>query len=237
MENKGIDWKWEDLRFFSKNTSWFLRRAKETFSQYVPKHSKVLEIGCGTGNILTYLAKEKHCDSYGIDISPNAKIAMSIFEKERNVRVKFKVADGFNLPFKDNYFDVVYSEGVIEHFSSEKTKKMVLEHIRVCKKKGIIIISVPNKYNLPLTIAKWVLGKKYPHYPERSYTINELKEILLGCNTKIISQDGFAWQQGFAFWRIIKKLIYLIKYFPDKSLSPFIRSYIGHECMVIVKKS
>jgi len=114
---------------------------------------------------------------------------------------------------------------------------MVLEHVRVCRKGGLIIISVPNKYNFPLTIAKKIMAERYPHYPEKSFTINELKDLIEKCGAKTISQDGFAWQQGFAFWRIIKKLIYLMRYLPDKSLNPKIRSYIGHECMVIAKKT
>lgn len=233
---KKVEWNWNKFNLKSSNTNWFMNRVSETFASYVPDGSKVLEIGCGTGNILTYLTQIKKCNSYGIDISKESKNIVEIFEKQRQSKVNFIVGDGFNIPFKKNSFDVVYSEGVIEHFEDERIMNMVLEHVRVCKKDGLIIISVPNKYNFPLTISKKIMEERYPHYPEKSFTINELKYLIEKSGTNVIAQDGFAWQQGFAFWRILKKSIYLIRYLPDKSLNPKIRSYIGHECMVITKK-
>lgn len=236
-KNKQANFYWEKFNLNNSNTRWILKKIRESFAKYIPPNSKVLEIGCGTGNILTYIAKTKNCKCYGIDISPLSQKLVSFFEKERKTKVNFLLGDAFNLPFKNNFFDVVYSEGVIEHFSPKKTEKLIKEHIRVCKRGGLIIISVPNKYNLPHTLWKAIVGKKYKHYPERSYSINELKKILEKNNTKIIAQDGIAWQQGFAHWRIIKKIIYLIKYLPHDIFPSTIRSYIGFECMAIASKN
>jgi len=44
--------------------------------------------------------------------------------------------DGFSLPFKDESFDVVYSEGVIEHFPIDRSTQMIREHARVCRTGG-----------------------------------------------------------------------------------------------------
>lgn len=234
--NKIVNWGWDEFKFNNPNTNWFLKRVRESFAKYIKPGSKVLEIGCGSGNILTFVAKDKNCDCYGIDISPESERIIKYFEKNRNTKVNFKVGDGFNIPYQDNNFDVVYSEGVIEHFDDSKIIEMINEHIRVCKVNGIIIISVPNKFNIFLTIGKKIMGKGYPHYPEKSYTIFELKDLVESCGVKVVGIDGFAWQQGLAFWKIIKKSIYILKFLPDKLLSPKIRSIIGHECMIIAKK-
>jgi ubiquinone/menaquinone biosynthesis C-methylase UbiE len=233
---KKVNWNWDKFEFNNSNTNWFLKRVRESFAQYVKPNSKILEIGCGTGNILTYISKEKNCDCYGIDISSDSEEVIKYFEKNRGTKIHFMIGDGFNVPYPDNYFDVVYSEGVIEHFNNQEIIKMVDEHVRVCRPDGIIIISVPNQFNIFLTIAKKVMGHSYPHNPEKSYTIFELKNLVESRGTKVVGIDGFAWQQGLAFWRVIKKSIYLLKFFPDKSLPPKLRAIIGHECMVIAKK-
>jgi len=231
-----VDWHWNAFDFSNKNTNWFMQRVRETFADYVPSGSKVLEIGCGTGHILTYVSKVKNADAYGIDLSPEAEKVVNQFEEKNGSKVHFMVGDGFAVPYPENSFDVVFSEGVIEHFTVDETRKMVEEHVRVCKKNGLVIISVPNKYNIFLTLSKMVLGKKYAHYPERSYTIAELRQLVEGCGTEVIAVDGFAWQQGFAHWRFVKKMISVFRFFPDKFFSSNIRSLIGHECLVVAKK-
>lgn len=234
--HKKVDWHWDTFNFKSSNTNWYLKSVRECFAKYIPSKSKVLEIGCGTGNILTHLSSVKKCQSYGIDLSSDALKVIKKYEKMRNTKVHFKVGDGFSVPYKANSFDCVYSEGVIEHFPDTEIIKMVKEHVRVCKRGGRVIISVPNKYNLPLSIAKFFLKEKYPHYPEKSHSIDELTAIVKKCGLTSIAQDGFAWQQGFAFWRFIKKIIYVIKFLPDKSLPPLLRSYIGHQCLIVAIK-
>ena len=85
---------------------------------------------------------------------------------------------GFTVPFASSTFDAVLSEGVIEHFSPEETLALVHEHVRVCKPGGLVIISVPNLFNLPLTYVKKRMGTRYPAYPERSYTVRQLAQLM-----------------------------------------------------------
>lgn len=51
------------------------------------------------------------------------------------------VADGKNLPFKNNSFDVVVLESVLEHV--DEAEKVISESYRVLKKGGVIYISIP----------------------------------------------------------------------------------------------
>ena len=67
---------------------------------------------------------------------------------EKSVNIKnafFLCGDCFKLPFKDNTFDLVWSQGLIEHFKNPK--EIIKEHLRVCKKNGKVLISVPYKYS------------------------------------------------------------------------------------------
>lgn len=76
---------------------------------------RLLDIGCGTGFMLT-LAAPFFDEVYGLDITPAmldlAKIKIS---EEGLNNVKLVLAPSEKLPFDDSYFDVVTAYGVLHH--------------------------------------------------------------------------------------------------------------------------
>lgn len=137
-----------------QNDTWHFPYAYSTFRKHIPKDSHVLEVGFGSGRILTKIAKELNCRCVGVDIPDHAFPTIAFFCKQEDVHVDALKGDGFALPFKDNSFEVVYSEGVIEHFPIERSIQMLKEHARVCKPEGTVIVSVPNKFALGPLIHK-----------------------------------------------------------------------------------
>lgn len=107
---------------------------KNLLSQSQPK--KILDIGCGTGETLTFL-KSKFPQSalFGVDISSEA-VRFTI--KRGHTAKK---ADALNLPFKDNSFDAVLLLDVIEHI--ENDSGVIKEAKRVLKPDGIIVLTAP----------------------------------------------------------------------------------------------
>jgi SAM-dependent methyltransferase len=99
-----------------------------------------LDIGSGVGGAL------KYCDTMGMlcvgfDISMRAiKLSQSIISSS----TRTLVANGEHLPFPDNFFDIVSSLGVIEHFHDPE--RGVHEIHRVLKKNGQALLVVPNSY-------------------------------------------------------------------------------------------
>lgn len=106
---------------------------------------KILEVGCGTSSmsiLLSFFVK----DVVALDKDPQLiKQGMNFSKKFRRKNIKFICGDVFDLPlkFKDNYFDVVFSQGLLEHFSDEDIRKLVYKQIKVAK---YVIFSVPNEY-------------------------------------------------------------------------------------------
>lgn len=103
---------------------------------------KILEIGCGNGRDIIYLAQHGY-NVVGIDITPRA-IALAkknkkdfLKNKIQNRNLKFVVADAENLPFPDSYFDGIYSIGVLHCTNLRKSLK---EAVRVLKNDGIGIV-------------------------------------------------------------------------------------------------
>ena len=149
--------------------------------------------------------------------------------------------DGFLLPFADCQFDVVYSLGLIEHFESEKSRMLVAEHQRVCRKGGLVIVSVPNLLNLPHTLRKMILGRKYEYYPERSYTPKQLSRTLTSAGLRVKATDGLlpAWGIGMVpgGWRI-NALLNKTGIFPrlNEISSSEYRAMLGYMTYVVAEK-
>jgi len=81
----------------------------------------------------------------GIDVGcGNTKKAGFVGVDIRRTKVVDVLADACNLPFRDESFDHVYSDQVLEHFSHTEVGNVVLEWVRILKKGGIVEIRCPD---------------------------------------------------------------------------------------------
>ena len=121
---------------------------------------KVLDFGCGNGRFSEIFKKTQYI---GVDISSKL-IDMA---QKKYPRKKFLVIDGLNLPFKDNFFDLVIAIAVFHHIPSKELRIKVLKEIkRVLKNNGILFLSVwylldkPHIWKLILKLAFKKIFKK-----------------------------------------------------------------------------
>jgi ubiquinone/menaquinone biosynthesis C-methylase UbiE len=103
---------------------------------------KVLEVGCGTGalSFLSKLGVGETGEVTGIDIAP--KMISRAEEKARkaNLDIAFKVASIDELPYPDEYFDVVISSMMFHHLPVEIKRKGLEEARRVLKDDGRLFL-------------------------------------------------------------------------------------------------
>lgn len=104
--------------------------------------AQVLDIACGTGKWLEYLAS-KGAAASGIDISERAIAAC----QERMPTSDIRVGIAEDLPFQDASFDVITCMGSLEHFL--EPHRAIAEMRRVGKEKARYLILVPNSGFLP----------------------------------------------------------------------------------------
>lgn len=108
---------------------------------------EVIDVGCGDGYFLNLLAKKlKKYDKgkclTGLDYAESGLISL----KNRLSKIKTKCADVTSIPFKDDSFDTVLLMETLEHI--KEWKKAINECLRILKKNGYLIITVPNaKYD------------------------------------------------------------------------------------------
>ena len=102
----------------------------------------VLDVACGTGYGVDYIAGAGAKRAVGADVSIEAvKYAQNRFGMDRGRC--FTCSDGVCLPFACNSFDVVVSFETLEHIS--KYNEFMVECKRVLKEEGVFICSTPNK--------------------------------------------------------------------------------------------
>ena len=104
-------------------------------ANWVNSNSKVLDLGCGDGELLNYLKKERNITGYGIEKDPDNWLTS--LKKGINV---LQVDIEAGLPeFEDNSFDVVILSKTIQ--SMHNTEEILDEMLRVGKQ---VIVTFPN---------------------------------------------------------------------------------------------
>jgi methionine biosynthesis protein MetW len=123
------------------------RRDLDVIADLVPAGARVLDLGCGNGELLQRLVQRKGCSGYGIEIDDaNLRAAVS-----RGIDVlQLNLEEGLAL-FGDDSFDVVLQLDTLQHLRN--TEKMLRETARVGR---IGIVSFPNFAHWPnrLSVAR-----------------------------------------------------------------------------------
>ncbi len=116
------------------------RKDLELIAELVPRGSRVLDLGCGSGELLAHLIQHRSCSGYGIELA-DANVHASL---ARGIDViQFNLEDGLAL-FEDHSFDVVLQLDTLQHLRN--TEKMLQETARVGR---IGIVSFPNFAHWP----------------------------------------------------------------------------------------
>ncbi len=100
---------------------------KEFLEDEIGKNSKILEVGCNIGIQLLLLQRMNYTDLWGIELQD---CAVDIGRKRAN-RINIVKASAFDIPFKENYFDLVFTSGLLIHISPDNIRK-VLDEIYRC---------------------------------------------------------------------------------------------------------
>lgn len=102
----------------------------------------ILEIGAGTGTMSIFLS-QLGFEATTLDNDEKVVGRANLAKEKLGGKNEIVLGDAFNLPFQDRSFDVVFHQGLLEHFSDEDIHKLLEEHLRVAP---TVIFSVPNSY-------------------------------------------------------------------------------------------
>lgn len=108
---------------------WNLEQPPKILTQLVDinriKPCKIIDLGCGAGNYVVYLAT-KGFDATGLDISESAIKIAKKYALEKNVNCNFIVGDMIEYNFEiSGFFDCAYDWEVLHHVFPEHRQKYV----------------------------------------------------------------------------------------------------------------
>lgn len=203
--------RWEKAQIYEKNwwkshvnrvgISYYKSSAEEirkyynsNFEAILNKDTRILEIGSGAVGILTFLSESS--SRYGIDPLEYYYSTIPEFKNVRDKTVKYSSNKGEELPFGNNYFDIIIMDNVLDHCQSPNL--VFSEMIRVLATGGMVYFR-QNTYNY--------YGKYFRHFMElfqidkgHPYSFNktELKNKFSLYNLKII--DSYS-EGYFSTWK------------------------------------
>lgn len=199
------------VRFLANN--YFSYAFEQSLREILPKAGKVLEAGCGEGIISARLAKKGY-DVTLLDISEKAlqeakkNLRKIVKNDNRKIHVKYIQGDIFKLPFKKNCFDVVWNQGVLEHFT--ESERAIEEMHRVTKPNGVTAILVPYEYSplhlYDIFLRKMRLERFWPFEEQIFYSKGLLAKQLRNATQEnpIVKLIPFA--LGFSIIGYVKKI-------------------------------
>lgn len=125
-----------------------IQRVKRILSLFFGK--KVLDVGCSDGTITIEIAKMGNCEIViGVDVSPSAieeaqeKLRAQDLPLRKKIRFKKEFIE--ELDFPNDYFDTIFACETLEHIGRGQLEFTIKNLVRMLRKDGNMIISVPNK--------------------------------------------------------------------------------------------
>ena len=121
----------EELNVFYKNRFGYTKnQLNNDFLKDIPKDAKILEVGTNIGNQLLHLQSQGFTNLYGIEIQDRA----INYAKHRTDNLNIIKGDALDIPFKEGFFDLVFTHGVLIHISPDNINKVLSEIYRVSNK-------------------------------------------------------------------------------------------------------
>lgn len=212
---------------------WARRFYAKFIERLTPMNGKLLEIGCGFGDLLIFL--EKNYKTTGVDISIDAINQAKRKLKRTNLFVL--TAEKINTLGKHN-FDTIVACHILEHL--KKPKKVIYKMNQLLKPGGILFLVMPN----PLSMGKLIKKEKWVGFRDKThvslYTPKQWYQLLRENNFIIRKTFGDGlWDAPYLPFipKIIQQIIFgLPAVLQTISTIPFIPVNLGESVVIVAQK-
>jgi SAM-dependent methyltransferase len=146
---------------------------------------RILEVGAGTGRDGEALAGAG-AEVWTLDYSEES---LRLMADHLNRPVRIVCGDAFSLPLPSESFDVVFHQGLLEHFTN--AGDILAENYRVLKPGGYVLADVPQRFHY-YTLAKHVLmffDRWFAGW-ETEYSPRELEGMVAGAGFEVVATYG-----------------------------------------------
>lgn len=205
----------KDYDYYKVKNGYYYSNLKTLIGLLIPSNKKVLEVGCGTGDLINHINPKS---GYGMDLSPEMiKSAKRKFGSSKQIT--------FSTKYPNSKYDYVFMCDVIEHL--ENPKKVFSEIRKNMRKDSFLVNTMANPIWEPLLMLGEKIGYKMPEGPHVRISYNEIKSILNVTGFKVI-------KHGYTL--LFPIYIPIVSTFINKYLGRYLNKYAFIEYFVAKKK-
>jgi len=193
---------WQELDDVEGTYSNEGRIVSELLREGRPEGKMILEVGAGSGR-----------DSVGLSLAGGKVVVLDYVTESlekiravasaRNSELMYVCGDALESPFAGESFDIVFHQGLMEHFRDPAA--LLEENRRILKSGGILLVDVPQRYH-PYTVLKHVLiaaGKWFAGW-ETEFSAGQLR--------KLLQVNGFEVNRLYGDWMVPGLLYRSVRY-------------------------
>ena len=177
-------WKSEQTQT-SSNVSWSKRRIMNILTPYVGVGKKALDAGCGSGFFSRYFC-DSGMETVSLDYSEESLKMAQAFTQGRAKIIQADLLSDDLKTYVDERFDVIFSDGLLEHFEPDQQNKILKNFSSLLSPDGVIVTFVPNRWS------PWELIRPFfmPGIKEVPFVLNQLVALNQHNGLKVIRQGG-----------------------------------------------
>jgi ubiquinone/menaquinone biosynthesis C-methylase UbiE len=170
-----------DSTYYGQHAQQLYERIMDAMGRY--DFQNVLDVGCGTGKVLSEVLQKWNVAAAGIDLSDNM---LDIAKRRIGEKADLRKGDSEHLPWESNTFDMIICTDSFHHYPNPLG--VLSEMKRAVKPEGKIIIADPwiptpfrQIFNLYMPLSK--------DGDVKMYSCNNLKKLLHGSQLNLISWE------------------------------------------------
>lgn len=206
----------EDYDEYKKKNKFYYDNIKRLLHSIIPSNKKVLEFGCGTGDLIASLNPKK---GIGYDISLGMiKVAKGKYKNNKNLLFTNNTNLLIHKPF-----DYIFMTDVVEHLENPEATFSGIS--KLMNKRSQLVITMANPIWEPILMLAEKLNLKMPEGPHKRISSEELKLIFKRSKLKIIKHN---------YTLLVPVKIPIITSLANKYLEKYFKKFCVIEYFVVV---